>query len=215
MVLDAINAVEGPATVLDIGCGRGFDDDPKLQASLIAASGKYIGVEPDSDIEVHDDIEVHRSFLEDAQIEPGTVDVAFAVMVLEHIPEPARFFAAVRRALKPGGVFLGFTPNRRHYFVFWSSLLERIGLKDLYLRLLRGNGDDAYQNYPTHYRCNTAADVTSSAVGFATETADFNVRRMATGYLPGALRPLGNALDRVWVAAGLPGGILICRARKT
>ena len=69
-------------TVLDIGCGRGFDDDVKLQASLAACAERYIGVEPDVDADLAAHFsETHRCLFEDAPIAPGSVDLAFAVMV--------------------------------------------------------------------------------------------------------------------------------------
>ena len=48
LVLHDLERVGGEATVLDIGCGNGFDDSPELQASLAERAGHYIGIEPDA-----------------------------------------------------------------------------------------------------------------------------------------------------------------------
>ncbi len=69
----------GELTFLDIGCGRGFDDDLPLQQSLAARAGRYIGIEPDAAMAVGAHVsEVHRCLFEDAPIPSGSVDVAFA-----------------------------------------------------------------------------------------------------------------------------------------
>src|SRR5262245_33266517 len=42
----------GPGlTFLDIGCGRGFGGDLRLQQSLARAAGCYIGIEPDPEMD--------------------------------------------------------------------------------------------------------------------------------------------------------------------
>src|SRR3954470_3075796 len=80
-------------TFLDIGCGQGFDGDVPLQASVARAAGTFIGVEPDRAIEPQGCFDVvHRCFFEDAPLEPESIDVAYAIMVLEHLPEPQRFW---------------------------------------------------------------------------------------------------------------------------
>ena len=37
----------GKLSILDIGCGAGFDGDAKLQHSISKVAGRFIGVEPD------------------------------------------------------------------------------------------------------------------------------------------------------------------------
>src|SRR5262245_46372604 len=96
MILEDARRMRPPLTLLDIGCGKGFDGDVPLQHSLAAAAGRYIGIEPDTNVAPADCFtEVHRCFLEDAPIAPGSVDVAFAIMVLEHLEAPQRFWDKV------------------------------------------------------------------------------------------------------------------------
>ena len=47
--------------------------------------------------------------------ESDRFDVVFSDNVLEHLDEPEAVFREVARVLKPGGVFLFKTPNKRHY----------------------------------------------------------------------------------------------------
>ena len=115
--------------MLDIGCGKGFDDDPELQRSLALASGSYLGVEPDPDIPLADLFSrAWRCPFEEADVAPESVHIAFAVMVLEHIENPRIFWNCLHAALKPGGVFWGFTVDARHPFVFASRWMQRLGL---------------------------------------------------------------------------------------
>lgn len=114
MILDEIRSMDrlGIATVLDIGCGIDFDSTPGLREKIAVAAGRYIGVEPDPAVEPSSLFsDFHRTVLEDAQIDPGSIDVAFSVMVLEHVESPEIFWKKLHEVLKPGGVFWGFTVN--------------------------------------------------------------------------------------------------------
>ena len=148
-------------TVMDIGCGRGFDDSRDLQISLAESAGKYIGVEPDTGVALSDIFtETHRCPLEDAPLAPDSVDVAFCVMVLEHLEHPQAFWDKVGAVLRPGGVFWGFSMDARFYFPRVSRLLATVKLKDLYLNFLHGKrSEERYENYPVFYRSNTPRDL--------------------------------------------------------
>ena len=220
MLLEEARAFKerGSAPVmLDIGCGRGFDDDPGLQQSLALAAGSYLGVEPDPDIALKELFSrVWRSPLEEADIAPESVDIAFAVMVLEHIARPRLFWDRLRDILKPGGVFWGFTVDARHPFVLVSRCMQGLRLKERYLNRLRGDaGKERYENYPVFYRTNTPAAVRSFTRDFAgvyfpplkrVERFDY--------YLPGPLRPLAALYSRCGAALNLPGSILAVRVEK-
>ena len=79
----------GELTILDIGCGGGFDSDAKLQHSISEVADQYIGIEPDKDIELESIFSsTHRCIFEDAPIIHESIDIAFAVMVLEHFEKP-------------------------------------------------------------------------------------------------------------------------------
>jgi 2-polyprenyl-3-methyl-5-hydroxy-6-metoxy-1,4-benzoquinol methylase len=81
-------------TILDIGCGRGLDGDIPLQRSLANVAGRYIGIEPDPAIDLGTYFtETHRCHFEHAPLVPGSVDIAIAVMVLEHLPDPQAFWS--------------------------------------------------------------------------------------------------------------------------
>jgi SAM-dependent methyltransferase len=204
-------------TLLDIGCGRGFDHDLQLQNSLAQIAQSYIGVEPDPTIPLGPYFtEAHRCFFEDAPIAANSVDIAFAVMVLEHLRKPKLFWKRLREVLAPGGVFWGFTMDRRHWFCEMSLFAKRLGLKDAYLRALHGGpSDEGYETYPVYYRANTPAQI----LPFVTEFRErnlFNFRQVGqlNHYLPRRLRFLGRLADRLSLLCGWPGTLLAVRLVK-
>lgn len=207
----------GALTFLDIGCGHGFGGDLRLQQSLARAAARYVGIEPDAAVTPGPHVtERHCCFFEDAPLPPASVDVAFANMVLEHLPEPARFFDRLHEVLREGGVFWGLTMDARHWFCGASLLAERLRLKDLYLDWLRGRrGADRYENYPVHYRCNTPRQILRYVRRFrACDFLEFACVGQLNYYVPRPLRPLTDWLDRRALARGKPGTVLAVRAVK-
>lgn len=204
-------------TLLDIGCGGGFDGDAALQRSLAQAGTRYIGVEPDPHVELANVFtSTQRCRFEDAQIEDESVDIAFAVMVLEHIADPQVFWNKVHRVLRKGGCFWGLTVDARHWFVLMSTLMERLGVKDIYLDKLHGKrGEDRYENYPVFYRANTPVQIARLTSAFSAATV-LNLSRVGQldFYIPGRLRRLGRWLDSLAMRAGLPGALIAVRTEK-
>lgn len=142
MVLDDAQKAGTRLTFLDIGCGNGFDGCWKLQESLSDIAGNYIGIEPDKGVSTGPYLsEIHRCQFEQATLEPQSVDIAFAVMVLEHIREPKAFWNKLHEVLCDGGIFWGFTVDARHWFRKASVLAELLRIKKLYLRAVARHDD--------------------------------------------------------------------------
>jgi SAM-dependent methyltransferase len=204
-------------TLLDIGCGRGFDAHIGLQQSLVSVAGHYIGIEPDETVTPAGFIpEVHRCLLEEATIDPESVDVAFAVMVLEHLPKPQGFWDKLHKVLKPGGVFWGVTVDARHWYCTASLFMERLAFKDIYLNLLLGHrGSDRYENYPVFYRCNHPTRIARYARRFQScECINFGRIGQLNACLPRQLQPLVGLVDRWMLSRRQPGSLLAVRAVK-
>ncbi|MEX2048893.1 MAG: class I SAM-dependent methyltransferase [Gemmatimonadota bacterium] len=197
-----------PVTVLEIGCGMGFDGDVSLQRQMAERADRYIGVEPDRDVEPEPIFtELIRTPLESAGLEPGSVDVAYSIMVMEHLEEPIAFVEAIHRALRPGGVYWGFTVDRRHWYTYVANALTRLNLKSAYLDLLSGRrrGAGRYHDYPTAYRINCPRDLRRYEKLF-TRVDSWNVGPFdsAAHYAPRALRSLVRGIERIRVRAGAP-----------
>ena len=187
-------------TVLDIGCGRGFDGEARFQQALAAQAGRFIGIEPDPTIDPPKVFsEVFRTTLEDAPLASGSVDVAYAIMVMEHVADPAAFWSRLYRVLAPGGVFVAFTVNGAHWFAPVTRFMSATNTKSRYLNLLRGRrGTERYDDYPVYYRTNTPEQIMRVAKDFrSVKTLPFGATGTVAFYAPSRLRPLVRGVDRL------------------
>jgi SAM-dependent methyltransferase len=217
LILEDAAKLGRPLTLLDIGCGKGFDTDVPLQKSLVRAADRYIGIEPDAAVDAGEHItDVRRCLFEEADLPPGSIDLAFAVMVLEHLPEPQRFWDKLHEVLRPGGVFWGMTVDARHWFRHASLWSQRLRLKEWYLTWLMGvRGEERYENYPVHYRCNTPERLARFAASFrSVECANLSRVGQCDDLLPARLRPLSRRVEASAIARGKPGTLLLVRAVK-
>ena len=208
----------GPgATLLDIGCGRGIQTGRVLQESLATAAGRFIGVEPDGEVAVSDCFcQVHRCTLEDAPLPAGSIDVAMAAFVLEHVAAPERFFSKLHEVLGEGGVFWAMTIDKRHPFALGSSLAQRTGLKRPFLAWVRRGGPaEEMETYPTFYRSNTPRALARYAAAFRQQRwMSFHFVGQYDPYLPPALRRCAHAADRLAARLRLPGPTAVVRLQK-
>jgi SAM-dependent methyltransferase len=217
MILEDARVIGDDVTFLDIGCGGGFDGIPDLQVSLAESCAVYIGVEPDSEIEHGKHInEIHRCTFEESEIAPGSIHVAFSVMVLEHIENPHIFFDKLHSVLTTGGIFWGLTVDSRHYFSRMSKLTEALGVKDRYLDSVHGErGVDRYENYPTYYRANSPSRIKKYTRNFSRrDFVSFSRVGQLDYYTPKSIKPLTHMLDRLAISAGWPGPTLAVRLVK-
>jgi SAM-dependent methyltransferase len=158
---------------------------------------KVIGVDLDTVIKENPNLDAaHVAPAEDMPfLEAATIDVALARYVAEHLERPLEALREIRRVLRPGGVFLMITPNRRHYVPLLARLLSLRWHKAI--NELRGTpGEDIF---PTVYGLNTPEDIDriASAAGFSrVELAMFEVQ---PNYL--TFHPLFFAAGAVWERA--------------
>lgn len=205
-------------TILDIGCGDGFDGSVPLQRSIGGASGRFIGVEPDSSVPLGDYFtETHRCRFEEAPLAAGSIDLAYSVMVLEHLPDPQPFWNKLHEVLAVGGVFWGLTIDARHLYSRLSLYADRLGVKNFYLDRVLGPAADQgrYQNYPTYYRTNSPRQVRWLARAFRScDCTNFSRVGQWSAFLPRGLREIADHIDRIAIRRGRPGTLLIVRAIK-
>ncbi|HMH50461.1 MAG TPA: class I SAM-dependent methyltransferase [Candidatus Acidoferrum sp.] len=217
LILEDAERLGGHLTFLDIGCGRGFDTDEALQWSLANVATRYIGIEPDSTIMIQECYtETHRCILERAPIQAESIDIAFAIMVLEHLANPRDFWDKLYDVLKPGGVFWGLTIDGRHWFRAVSLWLDRTRLKNVYLRWLsRAVSAQQYENYPVYYRSNTPSQIGQLTTRFrACEVFSLSREGQLNAYLPQIVHPLFEWFDRRAIRRDYPGTLLVVRAEK-
>ena len=209
----------GPSpTILDIGCGEGLDGDLPLQRKVAEAAGRFIGIEPDPSVALGDHFtETHRCQFEQAPLAAASIDLAYAVMVLEHLPRPQAFWDNLFEVLVDGGVFWGLTVEARHLFSRLSLWADRLKIKNLYMDLVLGRTAESgrYKNYPTYYRSNTPAQIGCLARAFrSSEVINFSRVGQWSSYLPRPLRGIANSIDERSIAEGKPGTLLAVRIIK-
>lgn len=194
------------ATVLDIGAGESLSG-PLRQVRRRA--GRMIGVDPSP--RVHDNRqldECYQSTLEAyAPLHPDEFDLAFSVFVLEHVAHPVEFAHACARVLKPGGVLMGLTVNKWHYFGLTTWATSRLGVSEWLLHRLRDDTTIGRYHYPTEYRFNTVGTVSRllADAGFSrVEFRMWDLPEMYTPYLPAPLAGLATTWQGAVYRLGQP-----------
>lgn len=146
-------------TVLDIGCGKG-NNAPFPWRNFPGIT--LLGLDPDP-------VAAQNPYLSrfiplDSSnrwaVDDESIDMAAARYVLEHVAEPASFFAELTRVLRRGSRFIFLTPNRRHPAMIASRLLP-LGLKSRYLARTKGIASDDV--FSTYYRLNTRGTLLKEA----------------------------------------------------
>jgi SAM-dependent methyltransferase len=92
----------GPAYFIEHAGGRGWE-----------AHGVELGAWAEEAARRRNVSHFHRGLLARQHFPDGWFDVVCAQQVLEHLPDPARDLAEIRRVLRPGGVFYVNVPNYR------------------------------------------------------------------------------------------------------
>jgi SAM-dependent methyltransferase len=193
LVIEACEQRDGDAIrVLDIGSGEGIERRPGYQWAIREHVDEYWAVEPDPSVSPSEELfdGFRGTELEQAGLPAEYFDVAYSFMVMEHVADPSGFMRALNRCLKPGGVYLFATPNRRHYFGRSAALLHRVHLDEAVLKLTVGQSAEEY-HYPLQYRFNTERRIRRIAgrTGFDDpEFAFVEVQGAALHYFPRPIR---------------------------
>jgi SAM-dependent methyltransferase len=132
------SAADGPARILDAGCGDGtflgF-----LETRLAAASLSGVDFSQDR-LESRDPA---RATLRQADLnlglpyEDGAFDIVYSGEVLEHLLDPDTFLRHVRRVLQEGGLFVLSTPN---LFAWYNRALMLCGIQPLFVEMSNVSG---------------------------------------------------------------------------
>jgi ubiquinone/menaquinone biosynthesis C-methylase UbiE/DNA-binding transcriptional ArsR family regulator len=180
--LAAFAAFADPAaTIGDLGCGTG-----QVSAAVAPFVARVIGVDSSAPmlqaarkrLQEHRNVELRRGELEALPIDDGQLDIATVMLVLHHVPEPARALADVARVLKPGGrlVAVDMLPHDRESYRqqmghVWLGFSE-----DHMMRLMADAGFDGTRVVPM------AADPKAKGPALFVATGEKRVRHEdATG----------------------------------
>lgn len=185
---EILSILEPGFRVLDIGAGAGIVEQMNFKGDVAS----MVGIDLDERVLENPWLdEAHHGNATKTPFKDDEFDLVFCDNVLEHIAEPEAFIAEVARILKPGGLFMGKTPNRSHYMPLIARLTP-LGFHRFYNRL---RGRESEDTFPTCYRLNSIKDVTaqSEPFGFAMERAALfegrpeYLRISPLTYLPGIL----------------------------
>jgi SAM-dependent methyltransferase len=165
---------------LDAGCGcrilaQGLE---RWEDLAVARAGFTVGMDPDANgVLAHRNIEKRVcSFLDSLPFRDQSFDVVTCNMVVEHLGDPLKCFAEIKRVLAPGGIVIFHTPNLRNYLVFLNHTVGRVLPRGLVLRMIRaGEGRTAEEVFPTFYRMNSSGRVRDLAgkLGLVVEKEQF------------------------------------------
>jgi len=147
--------------VVDIGCGRGQhrEDAVQLRRELKILKGKcsrVIGIDVDPNAHSNPYLDEFRLIPLNTMSFPvadASADLCVTDYVVEHVSDPAKFFAECQRVLKPGGHLCIRTTNVRSYI----GLAALLTPNRLHARVVAWaqRGREARDVFPTQYRANT------------------------------------------------------------
>lgn len=185
---EILSVLEPSFRVLDIGAGAGIVEHMNFKGHVVS----MVGIDLDERVLENPWLdEAHHDDATKTPFKDNEFDLVFCDNVLEHIAEPEAFIAEVARILKPGGLFMGKTPNKNHYMPLIARLTP-LWFHRFYNKL---RGRETEDTFPTCYRLNSIRDVKkrSEPFGFALERATLfegrpeYLRISPLTYLPGIL----------------------------
>lgn len=141
--------LEPNVALLDFGAGRGAQPQHSFRGAVARAAGVDI-----------DDAVLENAQLDEAKVmvpgtpipyADGTFDIVISANVLEHVADPDFVFREIWRVLRPKGVFVFQTPNKRHYVPAIASLTPQ----RFHLWVNKRRGVPDRDTFPTLYRANT------------------------------------------------------------
>lgn len=162
--------------VLDLGAGAGQINHYSFRGRV----ARMVGVDLDPRVCQNPLLDEGRvGDIQEIPFVDNSFDIAFAIYVLEHLADPARFVNEVRRVLRPGGHFLALTPNRFHYVSVASTVTPTSFHK--WYNKRRGRDED--DTFPTFYRLNTCQTLTRHFQAGGFETAHLRTIEVQPNYL--------------------------------
>ena len=152
---------------LDVGGGASvFPHNSPLARELAGRCGRLVGVDPSGNIHANPFVhERAQCLIEDFQTD-RRFDLATLRMVAEHVADPPRVVAALARLLRPGGVAVVYTINRRSPIAL-ATRLTPFGLHHPVKHLFWGGAEN--DTFPVVYKMNTRRELTGHfrQAGFA------------------------------------------------
>lgn len=147
----------GPnSRLLDLGCGRGGLIEQLAETHGSDMITRTIGLDPDwlSLTQHRLNLPAASGFSHALPFADESFDIIFCSWLFEHLATPAQDFAEFSRVLRPGGVLVFITPNKRHPIAWLNRMLGRFGTLQGWL-VERLYGRKAEDTFPTWFRANS------------------------------------------------------------
>ena len=198
--------------VADLGCGN-----ENFLTFLLQKAGRIIGVD-DRALEGNYQLYLQADLERELPLPPAGIDLIASKFLLEHLNNPAAFFARINTALCPGGTLVLMTPNIRYSPYTANYLLSRLLPQQKRMTLVGLiTGRAADEIFPVAYACNTPSRLKRilEEAGFEAVQAD-----TYSDFLISAVnRPLGAlavAYEKLINYLGIKGmkGFIVVQARK-
>jgi len=189
--------------ILEVGAGP---SNPTSR--FLATLGKVHGLDPDPLVLENDALASARVLEGDTfPYGDGVFDACASNFVAEHVQRPVIHLREVWRVLRPGGVHVFRTANRRHYVGLMASLTPYWVHRRVANRL-RNLGPEARPPYPTVYALNTPGRVKRLAgqAGFQVEALRLVEKDPSYGMSSRALFLAFTAYERLVNATPLGAG---------
>jgi ubiquinone/menaquinone biosynthesis C-methylase UbiE len=169
-----LKAIPDGCQWLELGCGHQMFAAwmNREQAELAARSKRLVGIERDLPALKANPV-IHDAVYGDINCLPFSTDcfdVVTANMVVEHMDQPALAVREAHRVLRPRGLFVFHTPNRRSIMMTLARMAPQ-ALKNWLALVLEDR--EAKDVFPTHYAMNTPREISRQAL-----SAGFIVREI-------------------------------------
>lgn len=185
----------GPAVrILEVGAGPANET-----SAFLTRLGELHGADPDPEVLANPDLTSARVMVDGALGFPDAFfDCCVSNYVVEHVVDPEAHLREVYRVLKPGGVYVFRTPNRRHYVGLVAAHTPH-AFHELVANRLRHLPPGSHAPYRAYYAMNTPRAVRqlSSRAGFRVESLRMVEKEPSYGMMARPLFLLFAAYERL------------------
>ncbi len=148
-----LSVIKPDTNWLDVGCGRDiFPSNIPLAKTLSERCSLLVGLDPGDNIDLNPFVhEKHKCFIEDFKTD-HRFDVISLRMVAEHIAKPEAAVSALGQLIKPGGIVIIYTVNKRSPSSLIAAMTPMAVHHTVKRLLWDGREEDTF---PTTYLMNT------------------------------------------------------------
>jgi len=151
----------------------------------------------DGDINsLNDNVSIKMKIMGDIESIPvrnEVFDIVSANMVLEHLKCPEKAIREIKRILKPGGIFIFHTPNRKGYVNILGDMIPNVFRKTLIVFLEGRREEDVFKTY---YEVNTIQKIEN--IAFSTGMNIVELKMITSTAALAMLLPL-SIIELIWI----------------